>query len=158
MISRKEVNDLQVETYCRRRGIKLCKTWEGDCECIYIEPVALKNARGEYVVDCAACAPLCKKCKEPYNDSNSHSGVCWDCQTTSYSGFISSTHAPPTRVPTPVYAPPTRDPTRDKKDSKETKKTSSKHTKKGKKGKKEKKEKVVEDMLIFDDNYIELSE
>lgn len=136
MISRKEVNDSQVETHCRRRGIKLCKTWEGDCECIYVEPVALKNARGEYVVDCAACAPFCKKCKKPYNDSNSCSGVCWDCQTTAYSGFISSTTTP------------RRISHREK---------SSKQTKKEKKGKKEKKEKVDDDVLILED-YIELSE
>ncbi len=103
MISKKEITNQQVETYCRQRNIKLCKSWLTECQCIYIEPVVMKNSRGLSVVDCAACSPLCKKCNKPYSetDSNVNGNTCWDCQASLYSGFI-GIRQPGIPVPVPV--------------------------------------------------------
>jgi hypothetical protein len=70
-----DITQDQVERWCQKRRIRLCKTW-GECSCLWIEPQLYEvnpedhfgenGEQTDHAMACANCAPECKHCGKRY--------------------------------------------------------------------------------------------
>lgn len=82
MIS-KEISDLQIEGWCRRRGMKICKNGiDNSCKCVWIEPVVVRREDGKTDIQCKKCTKRCLKC-DNFRSADAHEG-CYFCKREIY--------------------------------------------------------------------------